>query len=258
MTCEDKDPNVAQAMADYFGGIGNVVFQRVSASSAREERLFLEQRVGETKKARERGVGKVEDFEEQHEIVDLPEQSKAVVSAIASLNGDMLSKELELSYLNSFSSADEATAIQTRQQIAVMKRKLKALEESDPMTAGASRTGRPQADTEKHSSTDRGLFPPALSVPKLRFELAQLYRDQKSLDALYFLLVQRFEMAKVNEARDTSTFQVIDHAALPTKKARPHRVVIILAAFLFSLAGAILLVVNGDRIKSVVVAAKKL
>src|SRR6266496_1050383 len=45
LTCEDKDPQQAMAMAAYFGEVGNRVFARVSASSAREERKFLETQV---------------------------------------------------------------------------------------------------------------------------------------------------------------------------------------------------------------------
>jgi uncharacterized protein involved in exopolysaccharide biosynthesis len=35
--------------------------------------------------------------------------------------------------------------------------------------------------------------------------------------------MQRFEMAKVDEARDTSTFQILDHPTLPTLHSRPKR-----------------------------------
>ncbi len=227
--CEDKDPRIAQQMAEYFGEYGNDIFRRVSASSAHEERTFLEQRVAETKKAVDDASEKLREFEETNKLIDLPEQSKAVVSAIASLNGELLSKELQLSYLTTFSSADEATAVQTRQQIAVMQRKLKALEETAPVGT------KPVSDLHKQPSDDRGMFPAALSVPKLRFELTQLYREQKTQEALYLLLTQRYEMAKVNEARDTSTFQIVDHAVVPTKRARPKRTLIIVAASLLGL-----------------------
>lgn len=234
VSCEDTDPGIAQAMAEYFGEYGNIVFRRISASSAGEERRFLEQRVAETKKAVDSVSEQLRQFEEQHKLIDLPEQSKAVVSAIAALNGEMLSKQIQLSYLNSFSSADEPTAVQTRQQIAVMQRKMKSLEDSsaeaDPRAAAAPR---------KKSADDAGLFPPAMSVPGLRYQLAQLYREQKSQETLYFLLTQRFEMARVNEARDTSTFQIIDHATLPTQKIRPRRGPIVAGGFLLSLLVAL-------------------
>src|SRR5437016_6534819 len=70
------------------------------------------------------------EFEEKYKVIDLDSQSKAVVSAMASLRSQEISKELQLSYLNSFSSRDESTAVQIRQQIAVMNAKFRRLEES--------------------------------------------------------------------------------------------------------------------------------
>ena len=84
------------------------------------------------------------------------------------------------------------------------------------------------------------IFPPAMSVPKLRFELEQLYRDRKIHEADLLLLMQRLEMAKVNEARDTSAFQILDHAALPTYKSRPRRLVVLATGLILGfLVGAV-------------------
>jgi len=48
--------------------------------------------------------------------------------------------------------------------------------------------------------------------------------------------MQRLEMAKVNEARDTSAFQILDHAALPTYKSRPKRALVLLFGLLSGIA----------------------
>lgn len=254
VSCEDKDPRVAQAMAEYFGEYGNTVFRRVSASSAHEERQFLEERVAETKKAVDAVSAQLREFEEKHKLIDLPEQSKAVVSAIATLNADVLSKQLELSYLGTFSSADESTAVQLRQQIAVMQKKMKALEDSAPEDVRPPPP--PSARAGGKTRDDPGLFPPALAVPRLRFELTQLYREQKIQETLYLLLEQRYEMAKVNEARDTSTFQIIDHAVLPTHKIRPKRAAIIAGGFFVSLLFGIGWALAADRVERTIRAAR--
>src|SRR2546421_5221097 len=73
---------------------------------------------------------KLRDFEQRYKIVDLDSQSKAVVSAMASLRSQEISKELQLSYMNTFSSRDESTAVQLRQQLVVMNAKFRKLEES--------------------------------------------------------------------------------------------------------------------------------
>ena len=67
------------------------------------------------------------------------------------------------------------------------------------------------------------MFPAALEVPKLRAEFEKLYRDRRVAEATLVFALERLEGAKANEARDVSTFLVLDPPALPTRKARPKR-----------------------------------
>lgn len=234
LTCEDKEPARAQAMAAFFGEVGNRTFVRVTTSSAAAERKFLEARVVQARDEMDGAAERLRAFQEQHKVIDLSEQSKAVVTAMAKLKGDLLAKQLELSYLDSFSSSDEATAVQLRQQVAILERKMKTLEssQSDAETPPA----RSQA---KERSDGSDLFPAALSVPKLRFELEQLFRDQKIQETVFLMLTQRLETAKVNEARDTPAFSILDPPVLPTKRSRPKRLTVLLLGFFVGLGAAL-------------------
>jgi capsule polysaccharide export protein KpsE/RkpR len=198
-------------MATYYGEIGNQVFGRVSASSAREERKFLEVQVTKARNDVDDASKKLRDFQEQHKIIDLPEQSKAVITAMASIEGDLVSKQLELSYLSSFSARTEANVMQLQQQISVMNAKLHELE--------AARAEAPAGS----GSGSSAFFPGALNVPSLRFELEQLLREQKVRETVFSLVTQRYELAKIDEARDTSAFQVLDSPTLPTYPSRPRK-----------------------------------
>lgn len=235
LTCEDKDPKVAMQLASYFGEVGNRVFGRISASSAREERKFLEVQVTKARADVDEASEKLRQFQEEHKIIDLPEQSKAVISAMASIQGDMLSKQLQLSYLSSFSAPSESQVVQLQEQISIMKRKLSQLEDESSVTHAAGSAA---------GSGDKEFFPDAMRVPELRYQLEQLLREQKIQETLFFLLTQRYEMAKVDEARDTSTFQILDEPTLPAMRSRPRRVktVVTTTALATVLAAAWLLV----------------
>ena len=204
LSCEDRDPAVAKAMAEYFGEVGNRVFGRVSVSSAREERKFLEDQVVKARHDVDESSKRLREFQEQHKIIDLPEQSKAVISAMAQIKGEIVSKQIELGYISGFSGRGESNVQQLQQQIAVMDTKLNQLEE------------------QQHAGS-ASFFPDAMKVPELRFELEQLMREQKIQETVFGLMTQRYEMAKVDEARDTSTFQILDHPTLPTYRSRPQR-----------------------------------
>jgi capsule polysaccharide export protein KpsE/RkpR len=217
LSCEDKDPAQAKAMAEFFGEVGNRVFGRVSASSAHEERMFLEQQVVKARRDVDEASKRLREFQEQHKVIDLPEQSKAVISAMAQIKGEMVSKQIELSYLSGFSGRGESNVQQLEQQIAVMDGKLRQLEEAQHSGLGSG------SSTSGSGGGSASFFPGAMTVPELRFELERLMREQKIEDTVFGLMTQRYEMAKVDEARDTSTFQILDHPTLPTYRTRPER-----------------------------------
>lgn len=220
LTCEDKVPEQAKAMAEYFGEVGNRAFGRVMTSSAHEERRFLEAQMVKARHDVDESSRKLREFQEAHKIIDLPEQSKAVISAMASIEGSLISKQIELSYVSSFSARTEASVLQLEKQIAIMESKLEQLEDAQHSVVAAG-SGSSMA------AGSASFFPGAMNVPELRFELEQLLREQKIQETVFLLMTQRYELAKVDEARDTSTFQILDHPTLPTYRSRPRRMTIV-------------------------------
>ncbi len=217
LTCEDKDPRFVQEMLAFFADYGNQVFRKVSVSSASEEARFLERRVAELRAQATDSATRMRDFQEKYRIVDLDTQAKAVVSALASLNTQRISKELELGYARTFASSEEATTQQLRSQIGLLDDKL-----SDLGGAAAPRT---EPEKTRPGKREAGMFPPALAVPKLRAEYEGLYRDRKVAEATLVFALERLEGARANEARDVSTFLVLDPPALPTRHWWPKRLI---------------------------------
>ncbi len=229
LTCEDHEPEHARQMASYFGEVGNKVFGRISVSSAGEERRFLEAQVLRARHEVDAASEAVRKFQETHRIIDLAEQSKAVISAMASLQGQLLSKRLELDYVSGFASRTEAGVTQLREQIAVMEAQLATLE------AGRA---TPKAVSSAGAAPGGSFFPGAMDVPALRVELEQLFRHQKVQETVFLMLTQRLEMARVDEARDTSMFQILDRPKTPTYRSRPKTTKIAAAGLFVGLAGA--------------------
>jgi capsule polysaccharide export protein KpsE/RkpR len=218
LSCEDKDPRFVQQMLTYFAEYGNQVFRRIGVSSASEEVRFLETRVAELRQQADDTAKRMRDFQETHKIIDLDTQAKAVVSALAALNNQRISKQLELDYARTFSSREEPSLRQLESQLSVMGDKVRSLEElpaAVPVTA--------EKQTRRGTAATNGMFPAALEVPKLRAEFETLYRERKVSEVTLVFALERLEGAKANEARDVSTFVVMDPPALPTRKSRPSR-----------------------------------
>ena len=233
LTCEDKDPRFVQAMLTYFADYGNQVFRRINVSSASEEVRFLEKRVAELRHQADDSSARMREFQEKHKIVDIDSQAKAVVSAMAALNRRRIAKQLELDYARTFSSGDEPTTQQLESQVSVMGEKLHDLEQPPP--AASQPEERPNRNRNGQGG---GMFPAALAVPRLRADFEKLYRDRKVAEATLIFALERLEGARANEARDVSTFLVLDPPTLPTRHSRPKLLFALLASTILGLAGS--------------------
>ncbi len=73
------------------------------------------------------------------------------------------------------------------------------------------------------------------ALPETGLELARLFRNVRTLEQVYVLLTGQFEEARIEEARDTPTVEVLDRAVPPEKKSRPRRGLMTIAAMFLSL-----------------------
>jgi len=79
------------------------------------------------------------------------------------------------------------------------------------------------------SDTDfvRSFFPSFDKLPEMALDMARLMRRVKTEEAIYRLLREEYEKARIEEARDTPTVQVLDVAKVPEIRSRPKRAMIV-------------------------------
>jgi capsule polysaccharide export protein KpsE/RkpR len=239
LSCEDTEPKFVQQLLAYFAEYGNQVFRRIGVSSASEEVRFLEKRVAELRQQADEASARMRAFQEKYKIVDLDTQARAVVSALATLNHEKISKQLELDYARTFSTSQEPAVVQLQSQLSVMDRKVKNLEDAGPGPAPTSPTA-PTHGASRAKGANAGMFPPALEVPRLRAELEALIRDRRVAEATLIVALERLEGAKASEARDVSTFLILDPPTLPSRKSRPQRMLVTAILAVLGFAGATL------------------
>jgi uncharacterized protein involved in exopolysaccharide biosynthesis len=211
LTCRDEEPEVVRDLTNAFGHLADAAFRRIATSSAAEERTFFEKRVAEARHDMDASSAALRVFQETHKVIDLPEQGRAVVAAMAALESDLISKRLELSYSRGFAANDEASVAQLRRQVGILSAELQALEDKRSARPGAA--GAPRSGSE--------VFPPAMELPALGAELEKLVREHKIDETVFLMLTERYEARKLDEARDQSMFVVVDDAALPTYRVWP-------------------------------------
>jgi uncharacterized protein involved in exopolysaccharide biosynthesis len=61
-------------------------------------------------------------------------------------------------------------------------------------------------------------------------EYVRRFRDVKYQEVVFELMAKQFEIAKIDEARDTWVVQVLDQAVPPDRKSKPKRALIVIVA----------------------------
>jgi capsule polysaccharide export protein KpsE/RkpR len=226
LTVTDESPQRAHDIAQAYLEELDRLVSEVSTSSARRERMFIEQRLTAVK-------GDLEDAEKQFSLfaskntaLDIKEQSKAMVDAAALLQGQMIAAESEMQGLEQIYSSNNVRVRALKARVDELKLQLQKLGGTDAsLLPGAS-----QGDE---------LYPSIRKLPLLGVEWADLYRRMKVQETVFELLTQQFELARIQEAKEIPTVNVIDSANLPERKSSPHRLLIILVVTAISIAGSV-------------------
>jgi uncharacterized protein involved in exopolysaccharide biosynthesis len=226
ITVVDHDPRRAAAVAQaYVTELDRLVAQ-VSTSSARRERIFLEERLNAVKRDLDNAAHKFSEFASKNTAIDIPAQGKAMVEAAAVLQGQLIAAESELRGLGAIYTNQNVRVRALRARVAELRTQLGKLG-GDSGPAGAL-----------SSKSDPSLYPTIRQLPLLGVTYADLYRQTKIEETVYELLTQQYELAKVQEAKEIPSVKILDAAVVPTKKSFPHRLILIIAGTAFAILAA--------------------
>ncbi|HKY71752.1 MAG TPA: GNVR domain-containing protein [Nitrospira sp.] len=220
VTVEDKDPQLASDMANYYVSNLDRLNQTLSVSKARENRKFIEQRVMETKQGLVKLEDSLKEFQTRNRTVAIEAQSQAMIEAVAMIQAQIMSQEVQLQVMGTYLSPNNPEIARVQSSISELRKQLHMME--------SGKSGK------EHLPGDR-LRPAITSVPALALEYGRLTRDLKVHETLYALLLSQYEQAKLTEARDTPTVQVLDPAIPAERKSRPKVSLNVLIAGILSL-----------------------
>jgi uncharacterized protein involved in exopolysaccharide biosynthesis len=228
ITVSDTDRGRARDLANGYIDDLNKLLANVSTSAAHRERMFIEQRLGKAKNDLEAAELAFGQFASKNSTFDLHEQTRAMVGAGAQLEGQIIAAQSELEGLEQIYTNDNIRVRSVRARIASLQREMTKLGGSSGSTDQPDKTLAPGA-----------LSPPIRQLPIVGVQWTDLYRQAKIQETVYELLTQQYELAKIQEAKETPTVKVIDPANYPEKKSWPPRPWIISLGPLLCLAGAI-------------------
>ncbi|MEI6207504.1 MAG: GNVR domain-containing protein [Desulfuromonadales bacterium] len=207
ITANYKDPAKAALLANTFGDELQKKSLKLNLTKAGTERSFLEKRLVLVKQDLKAAEDDMKSFQQQFKTIKADDQAKVAIEGIARLQAEVVTKEVQLAALRN-SLTDENFEVQA-------------------LLAGLAKL-RGQLSSMSGLDERVGVIPSVGSAPSIGVEYVRRLRELKTQEALFELLTKQFEMAKINEARDSSALQVLDEAVPPLRKSKPKRALIVM------------------------------
>jgi tyrosine-protein kinase Etk/Wzc len=199
----DSNPEFAADVANYIVTQLDTINFSLARESARNSREFFAERLDLIKADLDSASQRFAQYQEDHTYIDLEQQVKSSIDALAQIEGDKMGIDLEIQ--------------QSRNQFGDNSQRIRELLENKKML-------------EQHlqrflKKGDNGLIVPLTKAPKEAIKYKYLYRDVKIQESLFQFVLQLFEQAKFTEANNVPTVQVLEWAKPPQMKLRPKRAV---------------------------------
>lgn len=212
---DDPDPQFAATLANAYVQELKAVNQSLAVTDAAKRRLFFEQQLKDAKTQLAAAETDLRKTQERTGMI-LPEgQLPAIVASVTQLRANIAAKEVQLEAMRSFATAQNPAYIKTQQELAGLREQLAKLD-----------TG--------HGS-DSSLFVPTGKIAQSGLEYMRKLRELKYQETVFELLSKQYEIAKIDEAKDSSLIQVLDPAVPPELKSKPKRGLIVALGLLVGL-----------------------
>ena len=209
---EDKDPKFAAELANAFVNELSRLTNGLAIGDAAQRRLFFEKQLTVAKDELVNVEIELQKIQEKTGILQLDSQVRGIISNIAQLEGVIAAKEVQLNAMRSFATGNNPDLMRLQGEIQGYQVQLKKL-----------KTGK--------LSKDGDVTVPTGKIPEIGVEYLRSLRDVKYRETIFELLSKQYELAKIDEAKESSNIQVLDDAVPAEKKSKPRRFIIILLGF---------------------------
>ncbi|WP_024304077.1 Wzz/FepE/Etk N-terminal domain-containing protein [Pseudogulbenkiania sp. MAI-1] len=207
ISVDDKDPVFAAKLANAYVDELKKLTQTLAVTDAAQRRLFYEKQLKQVKDDLAQAEINLKKTQEKTGMLQPEGQIQAIISNAAQLKATIAAKEVQLAAMKSFATEQNPNYQRTQQEIAGLKQQLAKLEQGQPEVGD--------------------FMVPTGKVPQTGLEYIRALRDVKYYETMFELLAKQFEVAKLEESRDSSTIQVLDKATPPDWKSKPKRAQIV-------------------------------
>ncbi|MCG8604468.1 Wzz/FepE/Etk N-terminal domain-containing protein [bacterium] len=221
---------LARDLANAFADELDRVNKRLKTEKARNNRKFVETRYFQNLEDLSKAEDELKAFQETREIIALPEQMQAAIETAAELHARVISKEVEAEVLRGYVSSSHHELTRTETELKELRKKLTELK--------YGRDGR----NGKNQANGADIFIPLDKTPQIGLQYVRLLREVTLQQKIQEFLLPQYEQAKIQEAKDTPTVQILDPAIAPIRRSSPQRTLMVIFSGFLSLIMSVCLI----------------
>lgn len=200
------DPKKASEMTNFFFEKAEQASTELSQERAKKYREYMEAALKDSYRELSLSEDSLNAYQKRYDVIDLEEQTKAIVEQISLLEVQKLSLEMEKEYLESIHEVAYPQIRTLIKNIEVINGKIASLKDSANYTNI-----------------------PFNAVPDIGLQYLRLYRDVEIRQKVIEFLVPQVEQAKIEEKRTATNLVVIDWAVPAERKVKPKRALLCIA-----------------------------
>ncbi|MBI4720947.1 MAG: hypothetical protein HY770_06960 [Chitinivibrionia bacterium] len=225
---EDRNAERAAQVTNRYITLLDEFNRELNVSRATKSKEFIAGQLKRHEQELRKAEEALQAFQEKNQAVEMDEQTRATIEIVADLTSEAVKLEIELELLRTYASTASEEYLSKKAHYD------KLIQQLNKFKSDSTRTGDDRTQT---------YFPTLDRVPEISLTYARLLRDVTVGEKVYQLLVTEYEQARIEEARDTPTIQILDAASPPELRSRPKRKQIVLIGGFLGLAWGSLIAV---------------
>jgi uncharacterized protein involved in exopolysaccharide biosynthesis len=244
----DHDPQRAAALTSAYVDQLNSLVSELSTSSAHRERVFLEERLKVAKQDLDDASNQLAQFSSKNNTLDIQQEGKAMLDAAGAIAGEMIAAQSQLEGLRQIYTDNNSRVRSLNARVGELRKQLEKLGGTQATAVNGTSASPDQTGDPSAAKAGGGLpYPTIKSLPLLGAKYAEYYRRAKIQETVYEMLTGQYELAKVQEAKETPSVKVLDPARIPEKKSFPPRLVIMFLGTFLVCAMSVVWVLGSAR-----------
>ena len=214
ISVEDTDPKVAADIANANIKALSTLMGRLAVTEAQHKRVFFDAEIKVVESALSQAEQRFKTAQQRTGLQVPSISAKTSLQSIADLHGQISAREAQLRAMRVFATDNNNEVKKLSTELSVLKFELTKIEQG---------TGE-------------------VNTSALQLEALSAYRDMKVHEAILESMVKQAQLARIDEAKEGQTIQVVDPATPPERRSSPQRILLVLITFFVGLVLSVTIV----------------